>query len=80
MPLLLLTTGLGYILGRKLRTAAMAYALTACAAAISTFTVIWAVADGNGNDPAWLIAVAAAFGALAMALTRLGVSHRQVAA
>lgn len=80
MPLVILTTALGYILGRKAPTPGLAYALTACATAASTFIVIWAVADGKGDDPAWLIAVAASFGGIALALTRLGLSHRRVAA
>jgi len=76
MPLAILTTVLGYVFGRTIRRPAVAYALTATGASLSVFQMIWAVADGRGHDPGWLVAVAMVFGAAALGLTRFALGHR----
>jgi len=36
----------------------IAYGITAAAGAFTVFVFVWAVADGKGDDPVWLIALA----------------------
>jgi hypothetical protein len=45
----------------------IALILTAAAAAITVLVFIWAVADGKGDDPWWLIPIGTAVGGVALA-------------
>lgn len=70
MPIVAFTILLGALLGYTLR-ARLAYAATAAVGVIAIASMSWAVFDDKGNDPFWLIAVAAAGSILALAATKL---------
>ena len=55
-----------------------ARSVTATAALIALVALVWAVADGKGNDPAWLIAVAVAGVAIGAAVCEALVRHRHL--
>ncbi len=62
MPLLVLLLVLAVVLG-LFTTRRTATATTTAAAVLVLLAFIWAVLDGKGDDPAWLIAVALAVSA-----------------
>jgi hypothetical protein len=45
----------------------IALILTSAASALTLFVFVWAVADGKGDDPWWLVPVGAAAAGLALA-------------
>lgn len=65
MPVAVVTLVLAVVLGlyAPRRTALI---VTIIAAVLTVAAFAWAVADGNGNDPWWLIAVGVACGATAI--------------
>ncbi len=67
MPLiiatLVLAVGLGLWAPRR-----VALGVTAAAAAFTVFAFVWAVTDGKGDDPWWIILLAVASGTLALAV------------
>lgn len=67
MPLIIITLALAVVLG-LLAPRRIALAVTAAAAAVTLFALIWATVDGNGNDPWWTALVGAASAAFAIAL------------
>ncbi len=80
MPLLVLLLALAVVLG-LVTTRRTATATTTAAAVLVLLAFIWAVLDGRGNDPAWLIPLAIAVGAAAIWLAdRLAVVRSHAAA
>ena len=75
MPLDIFTILLGAVLGYTVRRD-VAYAITGAVGAIAIASTVWAVTDGHGNDPAWLIAVAVAATAVALVLASVTASRR----
>ena len=67
MPILIAALVIAAILGLfASRRVALAGTTVACAVVMVTF--VWAVADGKGDDPWWLVLVALAGCALALTL------------
>ena len=56
MPLVLITLIIGAVSG-MFATRRVALALTGAAAALTLLQLIWAVVEGVGNDPWWIIPV-----------------------
>ena len=67
MPLVLVTVLLGAVLGYTVRRP-WAYTITAAVGAIAIVQIVWAVTDGKGNDPKWLIPAAVVGCAVALGL------------
>jgi hypothetical protein len=63
MPILIATLVLAVLFG-LFAPSRVAVALTAVAAAFTAFVFIWAVADGKGDDPWWLVLVGIGGGVL----------------
>jgi hypothetical protein len=68
MPLLVLLFALGVVLGLT-ASRRNAVSITAAVALLVLGGFVWAVIDGKGDDAPWLIAVAAAGGVIAVALS-----------
>lgn len=66
MPLLILITIVGAVVGATVRKAGAAFAVTAVLGLVGIVQVVWAVTDGKGDDPAWLIAVGVAAAVLSL--------------
>jgi hypothetical protein len=67
MPVLIATLALAVVFG-LFAPARIALLLTAAAAALTSFVFIWAVADGKGDDPWWLILVGTGAGVIEIAI------------
>lgn len=76
MPIVLLAMLLGLVFGLSVRPPSRAYALTAIVNALGIAQMAWAVADGKGNDPWWIIPLAIPFAAASFGLCRAAISRR----
>jgi hypothetical protein len=65
MPILIATLVLAVLFG-LFAPSRVAVVLTAVAAGFTAFAFIWAVADGKGDDPWWLVLVGTGGGVLAI--------------
>jgi hypothetical protein len=63
MPVLIATLVLAVLFGLFL-PARVALVLTAAAAGFTAFAFVWAVADGKGDDPWWLVLLGTGAGVL----------------
>lgn len=67
MPVMIGTIVISFLAGLLLRERRAATALAAVLGLLSVIALVWAVADGKGNDPWWIIPIAVAGAALAIA-------------
>jgi len=70
MPIIYFTMLLGAVLGYTVERR-VALTITAIVGVLAVGSFVWAVADDNGDDPAWIIAVAVAGVAVAIAIAAL---------
>lgn len=66
MPMLIAIIVISGVAGLVARPA-IAYGVSGALALLGIVAFVWAVADGKGDDPGWLVAVAIAGGLLAIA-------------
>lgn len=76
MPALLAVVILGFVFGYFVRPSGRAYVATGIVSALATFTFVWSIADGKGNDQPSLLILMAIAVAIAFGLARLGSSLR----
>ena len=67
MPILIATVILSLLAGLLLRDRSVSIAIASILGLLSVVVFVWTVADGKGNDPWWLIPIAIAGAALAVA-------------
>ena len=75
MPILIAAVALGVLLG-IFAPRRVALALTGLAAALTVLVFVWAVADGKGDDPWWLIPIGIGGAALALTACHVLSAHR----
>jgi hypothetical protein len=76
MPLLIAIIVVSAVAGLLARPA-VAYGITAVIAVLANLAVVWAFADGKGNDPWWLVGLGIVGALLAVAACRGGQSIRR---
>ena len=77
MPVLIAIIVLSAVAGFVLPRATVAYLFAGALAVLANVVFIWAIADGKGDDPAWLLALSLAGGAIAIGAVRVTVGIRR---
>lgn len=77
MPVLIAIVVLSAVAGLAVPRASVAYAIASCLAVLANVVFVWAVADGKGDDPAWILLVSLAAGVVAIAATRATITIRR---
>ena len=77
MPVLIAIVILSAVAGLIVPRATVAYLFAGALAVLANVVFIWAIADGKGDDPAWLLLLSLAGGAMAIGAVRVGVAVRR---
>ena len=77
MPVLAATIVVSAIGGLVIPRATVAYLFAGALALLANIVFVWAIADGKGDDPAWLLLISLAAAAIALAATRVAVAIRR---
>ena len=76
MPVLIAVVVLAFVAGLAIRPPAFAFAVSGALGVACNVVFVWAIADGKGNDPAWLMALSLAAAAIAIGATWVGLRLR----
>jgi peptidoglycan biosynthesis protein MviN/MurJ (putative lipid II flippase) len=76
MPVLIAAVVLAFVAGLAIRPPAFAYAVSGALGVACNVAFVWAIADGKGDDPAWIIVLSLAAAAVALGATWVGLRLR----
>jgi hypothetical protein len=77
MPVLIAIVLLSFVTGLLVRQTAVVYTFTGMLALLANVTFLWAIADGKGDDPGWIVLLSLAAGAAAFAAARGAIAIRR---
>ena len=77
MPVLIAIVVMSFVAGLLVSRPAAVYAFTAVLAVLANVVFVWAIADGKGDDPAWIILFSLAGGVVAFGAAWAAIAARR---